>query len=80
MEHLWIASLILVLSFFVVIALPCIGVCVLGWKLARRIAFYPSKTPAIQLSILLKLTLLEIISFSLLLILYHILADYGQGA
>ena len=46
MGDLWAASLILLSAFFVVIALPCIGVAVLGWKLARRLAYYPSKTPA----------------------------------
>jgi len=75
-----LAALILTGTFFIVITLPCVGVGILGWKLARRIAHYPSKTPAIQLSILLKLVLLEFISLSLLLTLYHILADYGQGA
>jgi len=74
------AALVLFAMFFVIIAIPCVGVAVLGWNLANRLAFYPSKTPAIHLSVILKLVILETISFGLLMFLYHILADYGQGA
>ena len=80
MEETTGAAFILFGIFLFVIALPCIGAAILGWKLANRLAYHPSKTPAIQLSVVFKLVLLEIISFGLLLMLYHILADYGQGA
>jgi len=73
------AALILFLVFFFIIAIPCIGVAMLGSDLVNRLAFHPSKTPAIQLRVILKLVILEIISFGMLMSAYHILADYGQG-
>jgi len=74
------AAFILIGMFLFIIGIPCIGVAILGTNLANRIAFHPSKTPAIQLSVMLQLFILEIISFGLLSLLYHLLADYGQGA
>ena len=78
MDSLFLSALILLGLFVLIVAIPCVGVSILGCKLANRLSFYPSKTPAIQIGILWKLILLQIISFSLLLILYHVLADYGK--
>ena len=59
--------------FFVLIAVPCVGVAWLGTKLINELGRYPSKTPAIQLSIVLKLTVLEIGSWTMLLLFFRVL-------
>ncbi len=80
MDQTLIAALVLVFIFAIVIGIPCVGTVLLGRRLLNRLANYHSKTPAIQLSVVSQLILLEIISFGFLLLLYHILADYGQKA
>ncbi len=64
---------ILVAIFFVLIAIPCVGVAWLGTKMINQLGRYPSKTPAIQLSVVLKLTVLEIGSWTMLLLFFKIL-------
>ena len=59
--------------FLVLIAIPCIGVAWLGTKMINQLGRYPSKTPAIQLSVVLKLTVLEIGSWTMLLLFFKIL-------
>ncbi len=71
--------LILFLVFAFIMGVPCIGTAILGSKLMNRIGRFPSKTPAIQTNIIAKLVALEIISFGMLTMLYHVLSDYGQG-
>lgn len=80
MDETIIAALMLIGVFIFVIGLPCVGTAFLGVKMVKRLANYPSKTPVIHLSVVSQLVVLELISFGLLLLLYHILADYGQGA
>ncbi len=80
MDETIVAALILIGIFIFVIGIPCVGVALLGTKMVKRLANYPSRTPAIHLSVVSKLVVLELISFGLLLLLYHVLADYGQGA
>ena len=70
------AGLILISIFFVIIVIPCVGVSVLGVKMLNQLGQFPSKTPAIQLSIVKKLVLFEVIGFTLLIIFYHYFADY----
>lgn len=71
--------LILLLIFIFIMAVPCIGTVILGSRLMDRLGRYPSKTPAIQVNTIAKLVALEIISFGMLTMLYHVLSDYGQG-
>lgn len=66
-------GLIFVGVFFVCIAIPCVGVAWLGKNMLNRLGRYPSKTPAIQLSVAFKLVIIEIVSFTLLLTFFKIL-------
>ena len=70
---MWGASLVFVTIFFVVLAIPCIGIGWLGWRTINKLGQFPSKTPAIQTGILLKLIIIEIVSVALLLMFYKIL-------
>lgn len=79
MDQSLTAGLLLIGIFVVIVGIPCVGVSILGWKLAKRLSFYPSKTPAVQMDIIAKLVVLEIISFSLIFMLYHVLSDYGKA-
>ncbi len=74
-----VAALILLGLFSFVILVPCIGTAILGVGLLKKIGRYPSKTPAFQISTFMKLAVLEIISFGMMAMLYHILTDYGNS-
>lgn len=67
------AGFIFALIFFVLIAIPCVGVAWLGTKMINQLGRYPSKTPAVQMSIVLKLTVLEIGSWTMLLLFFKVL-------
>lgn len=71
--------LILLLVFTFVMAVPCIGTIILGSRLMDRLGRYPSKTPVIQINTIAKLVALEVISFGMLTMLYHVLSDYSKG-
>ncbi|MCB9772297.1 MAG: hypothetical protein H6754_07080 [Candidatus Omnitrophica bacterium] len=68
-------ALIFIVVFFILIAIPCLGVGWLGYKLITRLGRYPSKTPAIQLGIMLKLIIVEVVSLTLILLLFKILVS-----
>lgn len=70
--------LILIGIFFVVIAIPCVGVAIVGRGLIKKLSFFPSKTPALQLSIFWKLLVIEIVGFTLIMTFYHLFADYAD--
>ena len=76
---MFVAALILLAMFTFVITVPCVGIAILGYKLMDKIGRYPSKTPAFQTNIVVKLFILEIIAFGMLSVLYHLLADYSKG-
>jgi len=60
-------ALIFILFYWTVILIPAVGTCWIGRSLINRLGRWPSKTPAIQMSILFKLVVLEVVSFTLLL-------------
>jgi len=80
MSDVWGPGVILIAVIAIIMAVPCVGVALLGSKMINKLAFFPSKTPAIQKSILIKLIVIELISVALLLAFFHALSDYGQGA
>lgn len=61
------AALIFAGAFFILITIPCVGVAWLGKSLIDKLGTYPSKTPAIQVDMVIKLAFLEVVSFALLL-------------
>ena len=68
----WYEGFIFIGIFFILILIPCIGVAIIGYQMIQKLGHFPSKTPAIQMSIIAQLVITEIISFSLLLLFYHI--------
>lgn len=67
------AATIFVLIYFIIILIPCLGVGWLGFKLITKLGQFPSKTPAVQLGIMIKLVIVEVVSLTLLLMFFKIL-------
>ncbi|HSA31958.1 MAG TPA: hypothetical protein P5160_09220 [Candidatus Omnitrophota bacterium] len=67
-------ALILLFLILFAVGLPSIGAGWLGKHLIDTLGRYPSKTPAIQMSILVKLVVLEMVSFTLLLAILKVLS------
>ena len=78
MSETWVAGLILISVVLVIVAIPCFFVSFLGYQMLHRLAYFPSKNPAIQMSIFLWLIVVEIASIVMLITFYHIFADYTQ--
>ena len=76
MSESWLMGIVLNGIVFVIISIPCVGVCILGKKMINKLSYYPSKNAPIQMSILIPLMILEIFSVTLLLLFYHIFVDY----
>ena len=53
--------------------IPCIGVAWLGKNLLDQLGRFPSKTPAIQMGVLFKLIIIEVVSVTLILIFFKAL-------
>ncbi len=69
------AALLFIIIFFIMIGIPCLGVGWLGYKLITKIGRYPSKTPAIQMGIMLKLIIIEVVSLTVILVFFKILVS-----
>ncbi len=69
------AALLFIVIYFIMISIPCLGVGWLGYKLITKIGRYPSKTPAIQLGIMMKLIIIEIVSLTVILVFFKILVS-----
>ncbi|MCK5215611.1 MAG: hypothetical protein KAR05_09690 [Candidatus Omnitrophica bacterium] len=66
-------ALIFILIFYAIMLIPCIGVTIIGKNLINKIGQYPSRTPALQLGVLLKLVILEVVSFTMLMVFFKAL-------
>ena len=70
----WHEAYIFIGVFFFLMLLPCVGVAYIGFKMIEKQGQFPSKTPAIQLSIFLQLVVTEVICFSLILTYFNVLS------
>ncbi len=66
-------AIVFIVIFFVLILIPCISAGWLGCKFITKLGRFPSKTPAIQTSVVIKLAIIEIVSFTLLIAFFKIL-------
>ncbi len=69
------AAFIFIVVFYILIMIPCVGIGWLGYDLLDRLGRFPSKTPAIQMSVLFKLVMLEIVSMTLILVFFKALSS-----
>ncbi len=67
-------GVILLCLILLAVGLPSIGAGWLGKHLIDGLGRYPSKAPVIQMSIFIKLIVLEVVSFTLLLGVFKILS------
>ena len=68
-EH-WNSGILLVVGFFFLMLIPCVSVAIIGYRMLTKLGQYPSKTPEIQMSIWLKLLIIEVFSFVMIYIFY----------
>ncbi|MFA5088365.1 MAG: hypothetical protein WC552_04960 [Candidatus Omnitrophota bacterium] len=68
------AALLFIIIFSVLMAIPCFGVAWLGVRYINKLGNYPSKTPQIQVDIVIKLVFLEMVSFTLILLFFKVLS------
>lgn len=78
MSETWSVGIVMIAIVFVIVAIPCLFTGWLGYKMLKKLAYFPSKNPAIQMGIFLKLLIVEVVSITLLLVFYHVLADYSK--
>lgn len=64
MKGMWFESFIFIGIVLVIIGIPCAAIAILGYRMIERLGRYPSKTPAIQMSIFWKLIVIEIVSLT----------------
>jgi len=67
-------AMILLLLILFAVGLPSVGAGWLGKIMIDRVGRYPSTTPRIQMDILIKLVVLEVVSFTLLLAVFKVLS------
>lgn len=68
-------SYLFLIIFFVLIAIPCAAVGILGCRMMETLGRYPSKMPVIQRRIFLKLLGIEAGSLGLLVAIYWFFVD-----
>ncbi len=68
-------AFILITIFCVIIMIPCVGIGWTGWQMINKLGRFPSKTPAIQMSVLFQLIFIEVISLTLLIAFFKILVS-----
>lgn len=62
----WYEGILFVLFFSLIIGLPCFFVAVWGSKMINDLGNFPTKTANIQVGVLWKLFIVEVISFGIL--------------
>lgn len=67
-------SIVLICLFFLAVNIPCIVIAWLGSKYIGQLGRFPSKTAAIQMSLCLKLVVIEVASFTFILMLFKALS------
>ena len=68
----WYQGVILIVIFLILMAIPCVGTALIGRRMIRELGQHPSKTPFIQMSIFLKLVILELLSFGGFMVFFKI--------
>ena len=68
----WYEGILFVLFFAFIVGLPCFFVAVLGSKMINDLGNFPTKTAKIQVSVLWKLFIVEVISFGILTLFFRI--------
>jgi len=62
-----------ILIFFGIMSIACIGISWVGIRLINDLGRYPSKTPAIQMGVMFKVVIIEVVSMTLLVLFFKLL-------
>ena len=68
----WYEGALFVLFFGLIVGLPCFFVAFLGSKMVNDLGNFPTKTAKIQVGILWKIFIVEVVAFLMLVAFYHI--------
>ena len=71
----WTEGLIFITAFLVIIAVPCVGIAMMGTKLINNLGNFPTKSASFQMAMIWKLVALMFVSFSLLVAFFKIFVD-----
>ena len=63
--NLWGEAFVFIGVFSILMSIPCIFVVFLGRNMMDQIGYFPTKTPAIQMKIVMKLVAVEVMAFLL---------------
>ncbi len=76
-EHFqyWREGWVFIAAMFFIVGVPCVAVAVLGTRLINHIGRYPTKSAQLQMGVCIQLLLVEIFSFSMLAIFFHVFSD-----
>jgi predicted MFS family arabinose efflux permease len=58
-----------------IVGVPCVAVSVLGTRLIDHIGQYPTKSARLQMAVCIQLLVVEIFSFLMLAMFFHIFSD-----
>ena len=71
----WTEGLIFIGLVLVIVGFPCLMVSILGARMINHIGQFPSKSSRLQMVVCVQLLVVEIISFSILALFFHIFSD-----
>ncbi|MFT7538287.1 MAG: hypothetical protein ACI9F2_000430 [Lysobacterales bacterium] len=67
----WIEACVFIFIFALIVLIPCTLVAFLGRKTIKKLGQYPTNSPAIQMSVLIWLVIIEIATFMLLIAFFN---------
>lgn len=71
----WTEGLIFIGMFMLIVGIPCVLVAWLGTRLINYIGEHPSSSAKMQMTVCVQLLFVEILSFSVLALFFHIFSD-----
>ncbi len=76
-EHFqyWREGWAFIATMLFIVGSPCVAVAVLGTKLIDHIGRFPTKSAQLQMGVCIQLLVVEIISFLMLALFFHVFSD-----
>lgn len=71
----WQEGFVFIGIFFLIVAVPCLLTAVLGTKLIDQLGQFPTKSAKLQMSICVQLLLVQVFSFIVLAMFFHVFLD-----
>jgi len=71
----WHEGLKFIGFIFIVVAVPCVAVAILGVRLINHIGQYPTRSAKLQTGVCLQLLVVQVVSFLMLALFFHVFSD-----